>query len=99
MKTGDSQNDAWLKLARLGAQASRNELEMPFGFATRVVAAWKSSPSEGFLAAFEGITWRGFMVATGVLGVCTLLGYNTLAGLFTGETQFFGNLFGGVFGL
>jgi hypothetical protein len=94
-----SHDQSWQKLSRLASHAPQDGAAEPFGFATRVVAAWKSSPKEGFLAAFEGVTWRGLVVATGVLGVCALLSYNTLAGLFTGETQFFGNLFGGVFGL
>ena len=94
-----SHDQTWQKLSRLASHAPENPADVPFGFATRVVAAWKSSPAEGFLAALDGVTWRGLMVATGVLGVCALLSYSTLAGLFTGETQFFGNLFGGVFGL
>jgi hypothetical protein len=99
MKTGESQNEAWPRLARLGAQAPQEAAEMPFGFATRVVAAWKSSPGEGWFAALEGLTWRGLAVASGILGVCAVLGYESLVSAFSGDASQAGSYLSDLLGL
>ena len=72
---------------------------MPFGFATRMVAAWRSSPAEAMSAALAGLTWRGVAIATGILCACAVMSYGAIAEIFTGDAQSFGSWFGGVLGL
>ena len=95
----NSENNHWQKLSQLASRAPRDEAAMPFGFATRVVAAWKSSSAEGFFAALEGLTWRGVAVAAGVLGVCAVFGYESLSSAFSGEAAEAGDVISEWFGL
>ena len=95
----NSKENAWARLARNAAQAPADVTAVPFGFATRVVAAWKSSPSEGFFAALEGLTWRGVAVAVAIFGGCAALGYDSVLSAMSGEADLAGSIFSDLLGL
>ena len=90
---------SWNKLARLAAQAPADTADMPFGFPTRAVAAWKSSPSEGFFAALEGLTWRGLAVALVIFGGCAAFGYDSFTSVMSGEVAQAGNYLSDLLGI
>ena len=98
MKKRHAADNAWEKLSRLGGSAPPDGAEMPFGLATRVVAAWKSSPAEGFFAALEGLTWRGVAVAAGILCACAAFGYDALSSAFNGDASQAGEFLSEWFG-
>jgi hypothetical protein len=80
----------WPTLAFLASQAPEPDAEAPFGFATRVVAQWKSHPREASVALLEWLTMRGLAVAVVILLGSAALSYDTLLGVFTGETALAG---------
>jgi hypothetical protein len=82
--------DAWRKLSRLAAPVTVGTQDAPFGFASRVVAAWKANSRESRLATFEWLTLRGLAVAMVILAGSAAMGYDTLAGVFTGEASLVG---------
>ncbi len=90
---------SWAKLVRLAAQAPMDAAEMPFGFATRTVAAMKASPSEGFFAALEGLTRRGLGVALVIFGGCAAFGYDSLASVISGEVAQAGTYLSDLLGI
>ena len=90
---------SWNKLTRLAAQAPADAADIPFGFATRAVAAWKSSPSEGFFAALEGLTWRGLAVALVIFGGCAAVGYDSLVTTISGDASQAGVFLSDLLGL
>ena len=90
MKPNRPSAHAWSRLARLAAQASPEPGSLPFGFASRVVAAWKSDRRETTLAAFEWLTWRGLAVALVIFAGSAAFGYETVTGVFAGETSLVG---------
>lgn len=63
---------------------------MPFGFATRVVAAWNANRRETTLAAFEWLTWRGLAVALLIFAGSAAFGYETVSDVFGGEASLVG---------
>lgn len=87
MKTRSPLENAWNKLARLAGRAPGEALDMPFGFATRVAAAWKADRRENSLVAFEWLTLRGLAVAVLIFAGSAAFGYDTFAGVFTGEAS------------
>ncbi len=91
--------NSWNRLARLAAQAPADAADLPFGFGTRVVAAWKSSPAEGYFAALEGLTWRGLAVAVLIFGGCAAFGYDSLVSTMSGEAAQAGSYLSDLFGL
>ena len=82
--------NAWSTLSRLAALAPAETPEAPFGFASRVVAAWRADRRENRLATFEWLTLRGMAVAMVILAGSAAMGYDTLAGVFTGEASLVG---------
>ena len=90
---------SWGRLAQLAAQAPADAADIPFGFATRTVAAWKAAPSEGLSAALEGLTWRGVAVALIIFGGCAAFGYESLTSVFSGEVAQAGNYLSDLFGI
>lgn len=90
---------SWNKLARLAAQAPGDAAEIPCGFATRTVAAWKASPFEGMFAALEGLTWRGVAVALVIFGGCAAFGYESLTSVFSGEVAQAGSYLSDLLGI
>jgi len=96
MKTNEK---SWGKLARLAAQAPTDAADIPFGFATRAVAAWKASPLEGMFAALEGLTWRGVAVALVIFGGCAAFGYESLTSVFSGEVAQAGSYLSDLLGI
>jgi hypothetical protein len=92
-------NQSWNKLARMAGKAPAEEAALPFGFSTRVVAAWKSASSEKFFAALEGLTWRGLAVALVIFGGCAFLGYDSFVSALSGEEVQAGTLLSDWFGL
>jgi hypothetical protein len=81
---------AWSKLSRLAAAAPPEALDLPFSFAMRIVAAWRSDRRENTLAAFEWLTVRGLAVAVLIFAGSAAFGYDTLAGVLDGETSLVG---------
>lgn len=88
----NSTEHAWPRLAaRVRTTATAEpEAEAPFGFATRVVAQWKTHPREASVALLEWLTMRGLAVAVVILLGSAALSYDTLLGVFTGETALAG---------
>ena len=78
---------AWNKLARTAARAPEEEVELPLGFATRVIANWKSQASEGLLNTLEALTWRGLAVAMVIVIGSAALGYDALSGFLSGDAS------------
>jgi hypothetical protein len=87
MKPTRPSEQAWTKLARLAADAPAEPADVPFGFAGRVVAQWKSNRRESTLAAFEWLTLRGLAVALIIFVGSAAFGYETLAEVVAGETS------------
>ena len=90
MTPPDPTTHAWSKLSRLAAQAPADTHEAPFGFASRIVAAWTADRREGRLATFERLTLRGMAVAMVILAGSAAIGYDTLTGVLTGEASLVG---------
>jgi hypothetical protein len=82
---------AWSRLSRLAAQSPPEPAEFPLGFASRVVAAWKSDHRETTLAAFEWLTLRGLAVALLIFAGSAAFGYETVSEVFTSETSLLGD--------
>lgn len=92
MKAPRKTETAWPKLAKLAAQAPHEaSAGLPYGFATRVVTAWKADRRESTLAAFEWLTVRGFAIALVIFAGSAALGYDAVADAVTGD----GSLVGG----
>ena len=90
MKSNRPAEQAWSRLASLAAHAGAEPAEVPFGFAGRVVAAWKADRRETTLAAFEWLTIRGLAVALVILVGSAAFGYDAVAGMFEGENSLAG---------
>jgi hypothetical protein len=86
MKSTNPSAHAWSRLARLAAHASPEAGSLPYGFASRVVAAWKADRRETNLAAFEWLTLRGLAVALVIFAGSAAFGYETITSVFAGET-------------
>ena len=91
----DPSKHAWPRLAAHvnALPAAQHDVEPPLGFATRVVAQWKSNPREASVALLEWLTLRGLAVAVIILLGSAALSYDTLVGVFTGETALAGGWF------
>jgi hypothetical protein len=87
MKPTRPSEQAWNKLAQLAAEAPAEPVEVPFGFAGRVIASWKSDRRETTLAVFEWLTVRGLAVALVIFAGSAAFGYETVADVFAGETS------------
>jgi hypothetical protein len=90
MNRTDPSERAWPRLAVRAAQASQPDADAPMGFATRVVAQWKSGPRDASFALLEWLTLRGLAVAVIILLGSAAFGYDTVVGVFTGETALAG---------
>ncbi len=86
MKASRPSENAWSRLSRLAAPVPAENTELPFGFPSRVVAAWRANRRETTLAAFEWLTLRTLAVALLIFAGSAAFGYETLAGVITGET-------------
>ncbi|QIF00329.1 hypothetical protein [Roseimicrobium sp. ORNL1] len=88
----DPADRAWPRLAARASTspAVQPAAEAPLGFATRVVAQWKSHPREASFALLEWLALRGVAVAVVILLGSAALSYDTLFGIFTGETALAG---------
>lgn len=86
---------AWPRLAATvrASATAQPDAEAPFGFATRVVAQWKTHPREASVALLEWLTMRGLAVAVVILLGSAAFSYDTLLGIFTGETALAGSWF------
>jgi hypothetical protein len=91
----DPAERAWPRLAARArtSPADQSAAEVPLGFATRIVAQWKSQPREASFALLEWLALRGMAVAMIILLGSAALGYDTLSGIFTGETALAGSWF------
>jgi hypothetical protein len=92
MNTNQQPNAVWSKLTRLAATAPPESADMPFGFATRVVAQWREQPREASFAMLEWLTVRGLAIAALILLGSAVIGYEAIAGVVTGETSMAGGL-------
>ncbi|MFZ4765379.1 MAG: hypothetical protein ACOYMN_10535 [Roseimicrobium sp.] len=90
MNTTQPPYSAWSRLSRLAARAPEPVAEVPFGFATRVVASWQADRRERALVAFEWLTLRGLAVAALIFASSAAFGYDTVAGLLEGEASLVG---------
>ncbi len=86
MKAQRSSDHAWSRLSRLAGPVTAENTDLPFGFASRVVAAWQANRRETTLAAFEWLILRTLAVALLIFAGSAAFGYETLAGVITGET-------------
>src|SRR5699024_4337781 len=86
MNSTDPSERAWPRLAEQAAKAGQPAGDIPMGFATRVVDQWKSSPRDASFALLEWLTLRGLAVAVIILLGSAAFGYDTVVGVFTGET-------------
>jgi hypothetical protein len=85
MKTNDA---PWNQLAQAAARAPEREIgEPPLGFATRMIAGWKTRGAEGVWSALDFFTWRGLAVAAVILAGSVMLGYEELSGFIAGDTS------------
>jgi hypothetical protein len=78
---------AWSKVAQLAATAPADDASAPFGFPSRVVGAWQANRGESTLAAFEWLTLRVLAIALLIFAGSAAFGYETVSGMFTGETS------------
>ncbi len=93
MNRNDKLDRAWHRLAQQAGQVPEPSREAPPGFATRVLAHWREARGESTLAMLEWLTLRGLAVALFILLGCAALGYDTLLGVFSGETGLAGGWF------
>jgi hypothetical protein len=93
MNRTDHSERAWPRLAARAAQTSQPDAEAPLGFATRVVAQWKANPKQVSVPLLEWLTLRGLAVAVVILLGSAAFGYDTVVGVFTGETALAGGWF------
>ena len=85
MKTNDA---PWNKLARAATSAPEKEIGEPsMGFATRVIANWKTQGAEGVWNALEFLTWRGLAIAAVILVGSVMLGYDAVSDFVSGDTS------------
>lgn len=91
MKPPPTSQQAWSKLARLAATAPEDPMEIPFGFATRVVAACRDQSRESALAIFEWLTLRGLAVTMIILLGCMAFSYQSVVEVVGGETALAGS--------
>lgn len=88
--------EAWNQLAQAAARAPQEGPELPHGFATRVIAHWKTQTtqaSEAVYRTIESFTWRGLAVAMVILIGSAALGYEAVAGFITGDASLTEDLF------
>jgi hypothetical protein len=83
---------AWNKLAHSAARAPETAMELPLGFATRVVANWKAQTAEALLNTMESLTWRSLAVAMVILLGTAALGYDALSGFISGDATVPGDI-------
>jgi hypothetical protein len=84
MKAPRPSDQAWSRLSRLGGPGAGENTDIPFGFASRVVAAWHANRRETTLAAFEWLTLRTLAVALIIFAGSAAFGYETLSDVITG---------------
>ena len=87
MSTQHSIPNAWARLARKAMQAPDEEITIPLGFSTRVVARWQARPQETAWAMMEWFTWRAVAVAMLVMLGTAALGYEGISTLISNETS------------
>lgn len=90
MNPNDRYDNAWVRLARRAGEARPAPEALPYGFATRVLAQWKGGKAESPIAFLEWLTVRGLAVALFILLGSAAFGYESLIGVFTGETAIAG---------
>jgi len=75
------QDEQWQRLAKLARQAPKvPEPEMPYGFATRVVAQWPKVSAEPALEIiWEKFALRFLGIAFAIMAITVSLTYSTLA--------------------
>lgn len=91
MKSPRTSQQAWQKLSQLAATAPQAPEEIPFGFATRVVAACRNQSRESALAIFEWLTLRGLAVTMIILLGCMFFSYQSVVEVVGGETALAGS--------
>jgi hypothetical protein len=84
MKAHRPSENAWSRLSRLAGPVTAEDTNLPFGFASRVVAAWHANRRETTLAAFEWLTLRTLAVGLLIFAGSAAFGYETLANVITG---------------
>ncbi len=90
MKANRPSEHSWNRLARLAAQAPADSANLPFGFSSRVVAAWKADHREASLAAFEWLTVRGLGIALLIFAGSAAFAYDSVSDVFAGGASLVG---------
>ena len=86
-----STTDPWMKLALQAREAPAEGDDLPFGFSTRVITRWRTQPRESLQETWQRLTYRGLAVATGILAVSLVFGYETVSNVVGGETTLSGS--------
>lgn len=87
MNTMDPNEPAWNRLARAAARAPEESVDLPFGFATRVLSGWKSGSAERLWGTLEFFTWRGLAVAFVIVAGSMAVGYDAVSGFLSGDAS------------
>ncbi len=78
--------NSWEKLARLARQApDPARAEMPFGFATRVVAHWPSAATVELSTVWELLSVRSLVLAALIMAVTLGINYDLMSHDWTQE--------------
>ncbi len=64
----------WKLAAAAAAPASPQDSAAPFGFATRVVATWKSQPAPSLNALWQRLAWRALGSVAAALAMILAVG-------------------------
>ena len=81
----------WSRLAHSARSAPLQSEEPPLGFATRVIANWRSQAAESAVDNLEWFAMRGMGIALMILLGSAAYGYNTIASMTTGDTTLAGS--------
>jgi hypothetical protein len=86
--------EPWLRLASLARRDAPevDDFPVPYGFATRIVAAWQSERPENPWIIREAFAWRGALVAAAITLASVAINYDLLLGIWYGETALAGSL-------
>lgn len=92
--SSDSATSSWERLVSLARRDGPrvDDFPVPYGFATRIVAAWQSERPENPWIIREAFAWRGALVAAAITLASVAMNYDLLMGIWYGETALAGSL-------
>jgi hypothetical protein len=83
-----NEQDNWMRLAKLARLApAEPEVEVPLGFAARVVARWRAGEgrADGLWNLWEGLAWPSLGVALAVMLLCLGVSFQSVRNQFRAE--------------